>query len=220
MCKINFKYIMENLAQEYGIFCSEADFQFSLAQNLKQIYPDFSLWLEYPYTLKNNHKMYIDIFMTNGEIEYYIELKYKTKKLEYNAYKNAYKYELTLQEQNLKDQAAQSIGALLFHKDINRLEQIIDETKNKMRIGYAVFLTNDSLYYNKETKCTKRKDQQYKNCYFRNGNILSSAEYPNGSCKLKKDYNSNWEEYKHHNKILSDSNSNFQYIVAQIHAKD
>lgn len=224
MNELKLNDIMYDMAQNYGIFCSEADFQFCLAQKLKEYYPEFHFWLEYPIKDIKDKKIYVDIFMTNQNEEYYIELKYKTKKLVYDAYKQ----DLKVEKRTLENQGAQSIGALLYHQDIERLEKITDISK-KCCVGYAIFLTNDSIYYNKEISSKKIKNPKYTGCYFRDGIIAKEANYPaknkdktmgNGNCKLRNEYLCTWLDYKHQNYTPENGCKDFKYIITEVKKAD
>lgn len=143
---------MNRLAQWRKLFWSEADFQFSLAQVLCDMLKDkgakAQIFLERPIpTVTDDTKVkrrnrYIDILIKIGDTIYPIELKYATKKD--MVYDDGEKILTTTQ------------GAYDTHRfgylyDIFRLESIRKELSNstdlKFGRGFAIFLTNDSNYY-------------------------------------------------------------------------
>ncbi len=141
---------LENIIQKFiynnNQFCSEKDFQFSLAWEIKSKLKNTEVILEYPY--KDDDKiMYIDICVIHNGKKYFIELKYKTKKEKINRYG---------EEIELANQFAQDLGRYSFCKDIERLESIKDSASN-----YAIFLTNDSSYW------TERQKASTLDCNFR-----------------------------------------------------
>lgn len=134
---------IKRLEAEKAMFTLEADFQFSLAWKLKEILGETAkIILEYPYREKEDSRIkYIDIYVdTPNEISF-IELKYKTKTQKITRYG----IDLTL-----KNHSAQDFGRLLFVQDIERLEGVRNTTSKKMN-NYCLFLTNDKVYWEKET---------------------------------------------------------------------
>ena len=127
--------IMEQLAQHRPVFHSEADFQHAFAWELHRAVPELEVRLEVPFrsTAGNIH---LDLLARFASVQIAIELKYKTRAL-----KAALKGEDFL----LLNQAAQDIGRYDFFKDLSRLEAFV--SGSPQRIGYALFLTNDSAYW-------------------------------------------------------------------------
>lgn len=133
---------LESLAIKRPLFHSEADFQHALAWEIHQQSSNHSIRLEFkPPNIKK--RFYIDLWVANKESAIAIELKYKTRgpSLEHEG-----------ETFDLLNQSAQDCGRYDFCKDIQRLEAVASEQPNI--IGYAIFLTNDSGYWNKP-----RKDQ-------------------------------------------------------------
>ena len=126
-----------NLSRSRKIFHSEADFQFALAWEIQKEYPDAKIRLEYC-PPGNDSKQYIDIIVATETGLYPIELKYKTRALSINCDGELFK---------LKDQSAQDQGRYDFLKDVQRIEGFCKNIP-EMHKGYAVFLTNDSAYWN------------------------------------------------------------------------
>lgn len=128
--------IMEALRMKRIVFHSEADFQFALAWEIQLHYPDASIRLEYP--PPNDPAKYIDILVWLDNDVYPIELKYKTRLL--NAVVRGEQY-------HLKNHGAQDLGKYDFVKDINRIESFSEHLSGYYK-GYAIWLTNDSYYWN------------------------------------------------------------------------
>lgn len=194
-------------------FCSEADFQFSLALFLTDKLSDFNVILEYPVnTIKNNY-IYIDICLINkySKEKYYIELKYKTT--------NAHIERHGIQDIILKKQQAQDLGRYFFIKDINRIELC-----NDIKGGFCLLLTNDHLYYDENASPKDTLDQSFR---INHGNAIKSGslswqdvgntdshwtrKYP--SIRIQQNYICNWED------CLTAKYNNFKYLLLQIDKK-
>lgn len=134
---------IKRLESENAIFTLEADFQFSLAWKLKEILGETAkIILEYPYREKEGTRIkYIDIYIDTPDEISFIELKYKTTAKEIT------RYGINL---TLKNHSAQDFGRLLFVQDIERLEGVRNTTSKKMN-NYCLLLTNDKVYWEKET---------------------------------------------------------------------
>ena len=134
---------IKRLEAENAIFTLEADFQFSLAWKLKEILGETAkIILEYPYREKEGTRIkYIDIYVDTPDEISFIELKYKTTAKEIT------RYGINL---TLKNHSAQDFGRLLFVQDIERLEGVRNTTSKKMN-NYCLLLTNDKVYWEKET---------------------------------------------------------------------
>ncbi len=141
----NIMQVIEGLSKRRKVFHSEADFQFALAWEINQLYPDIDVRLEYAYRVDD--KIYhIDILILLRIKEKYIpiELKYKTKKESLS---------IDSEEFMLRSHGAQDLGKYDFIKDIVRLETLISKDSAFIE-GYAIMLTNDSSYW----KGSKRKN--------------------------------------------------------------
>jgi hypothetical protein len=129
--------LLAQLSKLRPIFHSEADFQHALAWLLHEKFPDASIRLELPFVLAEK-AIHVDIWMTLADIHYAIELKYKPHALSEVFSLNGEKYAL-------RTHSAQDLGRYDFIKDICRIEQI--QAARKDVIGYAILLTNESLYW-------------------------------------------------------------------------
>ena len=142
--------IMESLSKKRSIFHSEADFQHALAWELHEKWcKKASIRLEYKVGEEGERK-YVDIWVKGDKYTYAIELKYKTKSCIIREKGEEY---------NLLNQSAQDIGRYDYLKDVQRLEQI--RAKRGKVIGYAIFLTNDRLYWD-EPKRSGTVDEMFR----------------------------------------------------------
>ena len=99
----NIHEVMTELAKTRPIFHSEADFQFALAWQIREMMPDSQIRLEFkPFP---DERMYLDIWLRDQETA--IELKYLPRKLEH-------KYDS--EQFILKEQSAQDLGRHGFLK--------------------------------------------------------------------------------------------------------
>lgn len=126
---------LEQLRKKRQVFHSESDFQFALAWELKSLFNDSDIRLEY--ATSSDIRKHIDILVRIGSSEYPIELKYKTRTL--SAVNNNELY-------HLKNHGAQDLGVYDFIKDICRIESFTTELKG-FHEGYVLWLTNDSYYW-------------------------------------------------------------------------
>ncbi|MGC8977214.1 MAG: hypothetical protein ACP5OB_06290 [Candidatus Ratteibacteria bacterium] len=146
-----YEKVLKELSKERPVFHSESDFQHALAWKIHQKYPNLKIRLEKREEI-NNEEIYFDIFIFGCHRIYAIELKYKTAKLE-----------ITLPNLNeryiLKKQGAQDQARYDFCKDIERLEKFFKKYKGT---GFAVFLTNDSMYWKKPSKNLNTNDKEFR----------------------------------------------------------
>ena len=125
---------MQNLNRP---FCSEADFQHTLAWELHKEINNAEILLEYP-TLNPDDEtktIYHDIYINVNNKIHLIELKYRTKGTKEPV--NIYGKEI-----KLKNHSANDLGCCFFWLDVKRLEK----TKVKYTSNYCIMLTNDGLY--------------------------------------------------------------------------
>lgn len=144
---------LEDLSKKRPIFHSEADFQHALAWALHDQDTNLEIRLE-----KCIDGKYIDIWLENKDKVYAIELKYKTR----NQKNNDRLVELNHNGEAfiLKNQGAQDIARYDFLKDIKRLEEL-KNFEGKNYAGYAIFLTNEPLYW-KEPKKKDTCDKEFR----------------------------------------------------------
>ena len=148
---------LKALFSKHRIFCSEADFQFSLAWEIQKLCKEKDqVWLEYtPKELVDNKAIHIDIVVflqKNAEDKAKIipiELKYKTEQL---------CGEKDGKQINLKKQSAQDTGRFDFIKDIHRMEEYIKSSGDNIQTAYAIFLTNDPQYWEEGKRRTNDEE--------------------------------------------------------------
>ncbi len=122
------KIISDNflLQDEDTPYLNEQTVQFKIAIELyKRL--GIEVQLEKCFNPSDKKKDYLDIFYAEEKIG--IELKYKLKAFDGFPFKN---------------QGAQDLGTYGFFIDIHRLENWVFD--NKIKTGFAVFITNDSTY--------------------------------------------------------------------------
>ena len=128
---INIAHLMRALAYERPLFHSEADFQHALAWQIHKAMPDCGVRLEFKPPGKRIH---LDLWLDSIGVA--IELKYRTQALKLERRGEAFE---------LFDQSARPISRYNYLKDIQRLEDLSEFPR--VDAGYAVFLTNDPLYW-------------------------------------------------------------------------
>lgn len=127
--------VLLTLKQKRKVFHSEADFQFAFAWELQAALPSARIRLEYCPSYRKD--MHIDIFVSDENGTYPIELKYKSKKVEIPDNGEVF---------NLKEHSAQDCGRYDFLRDIWRLEQV-KQNDEQFQTGYAIMLSNDPSYW-------------------------------------------------------------------------
>jgi hypothetical protein len=132
---IDIASVLAELACKRPVFHSEADFQHALAWEIHRQWPGCGMRLEYklPELGKRSH---LDIWATGTDAALAIELKYKTRGLRVVVEGEVF---------DLSNHGAQDLGKYDFLKDVQRLERVASQGNGV--IGYAVLLTNDSLYW-------------------------------------------------------------------------
>ena len=134
MAELDIHRVMAELAEERPIFHSEADFQFALAQQIATMNRDCEIRLEKPFR-RDDKTRYLDIWLPVSRTA--MELKYCTRNLSVERDGEAYA---------LKNQAAHDLRRYDFIADIVRIESLVSQGCASAP-GYAIFLTNDHLYW-------------------------------------------------------------------------
>ena len=144
---------LQGLARKRPVFHSEADFQHALAWHIHEAMPDSDVRLEFkPFPCE---KLYLDICLPDVGVA--IELKYKTRKAELPHDNEVF---------SLRDQAAQDCGRYDFIQDVGRLERVVVDSAAPAKVGIAVFLTNDPLYW-ECPRFLKSRGKMPNDCNFR-----------------------------------------------------
>lgn len=133
---LEIREILSSLSLRRPVFHSEADFQHALAWEIHTVLPDARIRLEFPVAVDSS-RIYVDIWVEYKGKVVMAELKYKTRDLS---------VQIGSEQFLLKNQSAQDMGRYDFLRDIQRLEQV-SFLWRKHFSGYAVFLTNDSAYW-------------------------------------------------------------------------
>ena len=210
--------VIEVLKCERPIFTSEADFQLALAQTILLCYPETKVRLEYCYCPEENMKMYIDILILWGDKWIPIELKYKTKEFSYTD-GDGCMYEL-------KNQSAYDFGCYDYWRDISRIETISKSNPDQYEKGYAIFLTNSSVYSNDIYKNTEDSTKYRDFRIFQdreitgptilewNGNPPKDSKYSK-EIKISGNYSLDWKGYS---TLPSSDNpqTTFQILITEI----
>ncbi len=150
---------MTNLARSRTIFHSEADFQHAFAWELQRLSPEWNIRIEIP-VRSYKGAIHLDLLARSSSAEIAVELKYKTRRLS-----TAVSGELF----SLADQAAQDTGRYDFFRDVCRVETFVRDQPS--RLGYAIFLTNDSAYW----KIPSRENCGYAEFAMSEGRVVSGA---------------------------------------------
>lgn len=134
MAELDIHGVMAELAKRRPIFHSEADFQFALAWRIATTRPNCEVRLEKPFR-RDDKTRYLDIWLPTSRTA--MELKYCTRDLSVEHHGEAFA---------LKNQAAHDLRRYDFIADIVRIESLVSQGCASSP-GYAVFLTNDHLYW-------------------------------------------------------------------------
>ena len=207
--KLNVEFILDELRKDRPIFHSEGDFQFSLANKIKEINPELNVRLEYP--MKSG---FLDIFLFSSEKAILFELKYKTTELVYQTQNN--------EMFNLKILRRKDLGFYGFIKDIARLEEFKIDIQRKFEIVecYALILTNEKCYWLQEEAKGAYKDFLTFDGNFLKGdfnwgrNFTNTNSYKRKSIQLKNTYKCSWKDYS---KIpIKEKNNQFRYLLINV----
>jgi hypothetical protein len=215
--KSDFSTIVEKaineLKLERPVFCSEADFQHSLAIKISNQNHDLSkIRLEKLIPLKENKRNYVDLFLNFENFKAVLELKYKTKK-EIIFHDN--------EEFNLLGHGAQNLGSYAFFKDIQDIESLIN--KKQINMGMCLFLTNDSYYWREHSRESITKNFRISDKRKVGNEVLNWVKtkktdpnqkdwvkkYP--PLTIKNNYDLSWKEYSN-----LDNQHLFKYLLVPV----
>jgi hypothetical protein len=197
----------EQLRKKRPIFSSEKDFQFALAWEIKLLYNDANVHLEYCPDITQN--VHIDIFVEINNKIYPIELKYKTKRAFTKIDNEIF---------CLKNQAAQTLGKYDFLKDFQRMENLAKIIQN-FDCGYTLLLTNDPSYWEKNKKDAIDVEFQLLHGIIKTGKMEWKGA-SNGTIKgreapinLMRKYKIEWKQYSQ----INIHNGIFKYSFNEIY---
>lgn len=193
--------LQNDLAQwPNDIYLSEADFQFAFAEKAKE-FGATNVIVEYPYVFnEENTRKHIDVYFQCDGTEYFIELKYKTKKLD-----NVTRFGEPMP--SLRDQAAGNDAMYSFRKDVVRMETLLAEKGENTRT-FCLFLTNSSYIWNNHNRGENVNSVSLAN------NILSGPIKYESRGKIhhlttNNEYILQWNDFKRIN------NREFKYLLVE-----
>ena len=201
--------LMDNLAKTRPIFFQESSFRDALAQRIRESYPNTDVRMEFDPGLGS--PMRLDLWLPTEGIA--IELKYPTQELdvEYDGERFA-----------LKEHSAQDLTRYDYLKDIQRLEQVVSDYESAKR-GFAILLTNDSLYWRPTPAWETRNDAAFRIHEGRTitGEMAWGPKAGSGTTRnreapilLRGSYNLRWQDYS----TLSGGgqHNQFKYIAIEV----
>ena len=225
--------LMNSLSEIREIFHSEADFQHALAWHIHKERKNCQVRLEYPFPGKRKNRKYLDIWLPDMKIA--IELKYRTRKLICHQETSGSWIDLTNKDKStlrqilqqgkelfeLRNQGAQDTLRYDFIKDIQRLEQATGPD-GPAKTGFAVFLTNDPLYWHPPRK-TNPVDGDFrldKSVIKGKKKLDWTEEASRGTKKgrekairLKKSYKLKWKNFS---SLGEKNNQQFKYLAVKV----
>ncbi len=200
--------LLKELSVTRPIFHSERDFQHELAWLIHK--KGHSVRLEFPIRHNNKKNTYLDILVNpKSKHPIGIELKYKTKKIN--------NFKIGNEKFSLTNHAAVPLGRYDFWFDVFRLETLF---KLKIiSVGYAIFLTNDSAYWNSARKNTNgfnftmHKRDNVKGILKWNiePKIKSVGKNRMHNIKLNGNYNLKWNTYSR-----NFNNVNLNFLILEV----
>lgn len=142
MAELDVHRVMAELAERRPIFHSEADFRFALAWRIAEMKAGCGVRLEKPFR-RDDKTRYLDIWLPTSRTV--MELKYCTRDLSVEHRGEGFA---------LKNQSANDLRRYDFVADLVRIEGLLLHG-DASAPGYAVFLTNDPLYWRPGQRTTR-----------------------------------------------------------------
>lgn len=202
--------IMKKLAKKRKIFHSEADFQFSLSQEIKETFPESIIRLERPIRGPGKRKE-LDIEVETNGRKTAIELKYL---------KGAINVKTDDDEYDLRYDPTDYCAKAL--EDIKRLEDLGDAYKSKFFIG----LSNYHVYWEQPKKQTEFVYDNFRIYEGRtvdgNTTLKWKEERPPPKkhwvepFSLQHTYILKWHDYSKLNDDKEAKNSTFRYLLVEV----
>lgn len=211
--------LLKELAKIRPVFYSEADFQFALGWLIQQKNENYKVRFEYTYHPNYKSPMHIDILVITDKNEWIpIELKYKTRRTTslIKCKDGELEEEFILSNHSAKDQ-----NCYRYLKDIQRIETIKEEQKEKFVEGYAIMLTNDKSYqeeqgesvcYHKFSIHPTRTIHKNTKLDWKEGTSDGTKKGMTEPIELKGSYTMEWKEYH----IFSEPKTEFYYLITKI----
>jgi len=185
---------MDSLSSERPVFHSEDDFKFSLAWNLKCLYPDVKIRLEVPCGSER-----VDIIVQYNGMYYPVEVKYKKARFEYTQGGELFKF---------SDDTAYTQNHPKLINDIRRIEKHSESLNKGLRLGFAIWLTNDHIYWDGP----QSSDANYAPYTVKEGVVLSEITGEMDDIMLQGKYSVHWEDYSE----FETRNGWFRYALIRI----
>lgn len=201
--------VLERLAYERPLFHSEADFQHALAWEMHGQRPEYAIRLERRIPRVEDGPT-VDIWAASRSVSIVLELKYKTRNLGHTDKRESF---------NLQFQRAQDVGRYDFLKDVKRLESVVSARPEVT--GYAIFLTNDHLYW-RPPRSETTVDRAFRIHQGRevNGTLAWSKRASKGTrrdreepLRLRGVYRLDWREYS---VVDSPRHGEFKYLLVRV----
>jgi hypothetical protein len=202
--RIDMVGLLESLAIKRPVFCSERDFQFHLAWEMKE--RGYDVRLEYdPLCFATNTA--VDLFVLEPDT-IAVELKFKTDTLRCTA---------DGRPMHLKAHPNDS-GRYDFLKDIARLEAVV--SSGRARRGFAVFLTNSRHYWQAQAGKTTFEELRLHEGRVLTGRMGWTGSPSPGNIKgretpisLSSSYELRWRDYS---RISAERNGELRYLLLEI----
>ena len=218
LCNIdihNILKILKKLSGKRPIFHSEADFQHALAWELHETCNNADIRLEKRFSINCFSDVYVDILFTEKE-NIAIELKYTTKELHTTINNESF---------SIKNHDAYDIRRYDFLLDIYRLQTL--KRKGLINMGYAIFLTNATAYWNKPRKPnTNDKDfrihenrtiQANKKLTWAKGTGSGTSKGRTMPLIFRNSYTFNWKSYSDVCKFCNNKKyCKFKYLLVEV----
>ncbi len=200
--------------EEQNLFFNERDLQMHLALYLLKSSNNYDdVEVEYYVPVFNNRKdkilkeydwnseIRLDIIVMKNNEFLPVEIKYKTRNIQNSYGLSRFNKEIP-DVDILKNQSAQNLGCYDFWKDVRRIEVIKNEYGKSVIGGIAIFLTNDSAYWNENIK----KGSAYYNFRLSANNTDTNKKWTKNVAEtvikkypdftLEQAYNSEWIDKK------------------------
>ena len=135
--------VIDKLSEARHAFVSEGDFQFELMKAISSEYPDAIVTAEYCYPYERDDKVvnHTDIIVQIADKVIPIELKYKVKfpKNSERVFDNRKVY--------LPNSRGYNSNCHAFFFDVYKTQRMVKHC-SECDVGFCLFLTNDSFYWN------------------------------------------------------------------------
>jgi len=205
----NLDTVLGELKRARPIFRRESDFQQEFARVVRLLNGNARVRLETPLPQESDLSR-LDVLVEDGPTVIAVELKYKTRALSCQAGDELF---------SLKAQGAQDHGRHDFIKDIARIERFVDA--NPGAIGYAIFLTNDPLYWQQGLRATNDSAFRLHHGRLLKGTATWGPAAGAGSTAgrevplaLRGEYALDWRDYSD---VDGNARSQFRYLAVKVH---